>query len=359
LQKFSCNDFSDAEIIDLVKKDYLNFTLNYELHQHDLHFQNTDGVHFNLIGNGILCVTPSTSNRQNTVDVNKSTDGNTEKSIVLSCAVHGNETAPIEICNEIIRELVNAELCPKHTILFLFGNIPAMHIGERFVEENLNRLFAKGLKSKSKEGERAIELMQCVDKFFDMAKGEKLHYDLHTAIRPSKNEKFAVYPFLHGKAYSKQQLAFLSACDVNTILLSQSPTTTFSYYSSLNHGAHAFTVELGKVKPFGQNDMAQFTAVNIKLRELISNLQTNESDYADCSMDIFTVNQVINKHKDDFRLHFGDDIANFTEFKKDEILASEADTVYKAQHDGEAIVFPNANVAIGQRAILTVIPYEI
>jgi succinylglutamate desuccinylase len=203
--------------------------------------------------------------------------------------------------------------------------------------------------------------MDEVDDFFASAGAEtnRLHYDLHTAIRPSKNEKFAVYPFLHGKPYSKSQLALLSACDVNTILLSQSPTTTFSYYSSVNHGAHAFTVELGKVMPFGENDMTKFTALKATLLSLIRDISPKFAEFAKCPIEIFTVNQVINKHFDDFILHFADDTVNFASFSKGDILASETNTQYLAQYDGEAVVFPNANVAIGQRAILTVIPHEL
>ena len=38
------------------------------------------------------------------------------------------------------------------------------------------------------------------------------------------------------------------------------------------------------------------------------------------------------------------------------MLAIDGDVEVKTQQDGEAIIFPNANVAIGQRAMLTVTP---
>ncbi|MCV5533608.1 succinylglutamate desuccinylase/aspartoacylase family protein, partial [Escherichia coli] len=63
---------------------------------------------------------------------------------------------------------------------------------------------------------------------------------------------------------------FLGACGVRTNLLSASPTTTFSYYSSRQHGAHAFTVELGKVRPFGENDMTRFIETRQALQELVT-----------------------------------------------------------------------------------------
>ncbi|MFC3120425.1 succinylglutamate desuccinylase [Agaribacter flavus] len=296
------------------------------------------------------------------------------KRIILSCGIHGNETAPIEICNALIRDIYEEKLSCQHELMFVFGNLPAMQIAKRFVDENLNRLFdpeastLSGLLEEEAnqdmlnlEEHRALVLKHAVDNFFSNASSEQqlIHYDLHTAIRPSKNEKFAVYPYLHGRPYCKEQLQFLSDCGVNTILLSQTPATTFSYYSSRKFGAHAFTVELGKVKPFGENDMASFTAVTHMLAQLIKKEAVRISKYEDCPLEIFTVNQVINKTKDDFSLHFSDDAANFTAFKKGEVLASESGAEYCAEYDGEAIVFPNAQVALGQRALLTVIPCEL
>ena len=67
-----------------------------------------------------------------------------DKDIILSCAIHGNETAPIEICAELIKQLVLGQLHLQERVLFLFGNPASINIGDRFVEENLNRLFSGG-----------------------------------------------------------------------------------------------------------------------------------------------------------------------------------------------------------------------
>ena len=286
------------------------------------------------------------------------------KHIVLSSGIHGNETAPIEICDKLVHDILRDKLRVCHRVLFIFGNLPAMDIAQRFVEENMNRLFSgahsQGEGCVNTERKRAKELEQAVSEFYATAQPmeTKLHYDLHTAIRASKNEKFAVYPYLHGKLHSKGQLAFLAACGVRTILLSESPTTTFSYYSSNQHGAHAFTVELGKVQPFGKNDMSRFKEVVQSLTRLLSE-ENYAPDVTMDSLDIYRVNQVINRHENDFTLHFADDTPNFTDYPKGTLLASETGARYYAQYDGEAIVFPNAKVAIGQRALLTVIPTKL
>lgn len=281
------------------------------------------------------------------------------KRIILSCGVHGNETAPIEICDDLVKGILTGALTLAHDVLFLFGNLPAMDIAERFVEENMNRLFS-GAHSKGKglvnaERVRAKQLEEAVASFFEAGEGTRYHYDLHTAIRASKNEKFAVYPYLHERVHSKGQLAFLAACGVKTILLSESSTTTFSYFSSYQFNAHAFTVELGKVRPFGQNDMSRFEDARKAITQLIT-----QAEYAPTvdmnALDIYRVNQVINRNEEQFTLHFDDDTPNFTDYPKGTVLASEPGKEYVAEQDGEAIVFPNAKVAIGQRALLTVVP---
>ena len=304
----------------------------------------------NIIAPGIISFTPHSGS---------------DKDIVLSSGIHGNETAPIEICDALVQQILLGQLKLAQRVLFIFGNLAAMNSAQRFIDENMNRLFSgahsEAGQPNNPERQRAALIEQVVSEFYADGGTDKQrrHYDLHTAIKPSKNAKFAVYPFLHGRQWDKQQLAFLLACGINTILLSGSPTTTFSYFSSHRFDAHAFTVELGKVKPFGQNDMREFAAVNASLRALLSGEDLALKPFDNRDFLIYRVNQVINKLSPDFRLHFADDAPNFSDFPQGYLLASDGDIRYHCQHDGEAIVFPNANVATGQRAVLTVIPTTI
>lgn len=290
------------------------------------------------------------------------------KDIVLSSAIHGNETAPIEICANLIQQLILGEIKLAERVLFLFGNPASMNIGERFVEENLNRLFS-GAHSKApglvnKERQRALVLENAVREFFQdgsklSEQRERFHYDLHTAIRGSKNDKFAVYPFRHHKPWVKSQLQFLLACGINTILLSRSPTTTFSYFSSNEFGAHAFTVELGKVKPFGENDMTNFAAVTDTLTRFVTGLPLPLQEYCSDDFKLFEIDQTIDRLDENFTLHFADDVENFTDFPVGTVIATDGEQQYQIEKPGEAILFPNAGVAIGQRALLTVVPTTI
>jgi succinylglutamate desuccinylase len=296
-------------------------------------------------------------------------DKATTKDIVLSSGVHGNETAPIEICADLIQKLILGQQILAQRVLFIFGNPASMNIAERFVEENMNRLFSGGHSLDqgngdgliNKERHRALLLENTVRDFYRQgsvisANRQRYHYDLHTAIRGSKNDKFAVYPFLHGKPRNKQQLQFLQASGITTILLSHSPTTTFSYFSSNEFGAHAFTVELGKVKPFGENDMSQFSEIKQSLIKLIANQEVLYAPFDQAQFDIYEIFQIIKRNNSVFTLNFADDVENFTDFPVGFVLAKDGNEDVKVKQAGEAIIFPNAEVAIGQRALLTVVP---
>ena len=321
--------------------------------QHPEHFEQplaftlANGTQVQITGPGIIAFEPASLGT---------------KDIVLSAGVHGNETAPIEICDTFVQDILTGKVEVAHRVLFLFGNLPAMDIGERFVEENMNRLFSGAHSAApgvvNAERKRAKQLEQAVDAFFTQQAEprQRFHYDLHTAIRSSKNEKFAVYPFLHGNPHDKAQLQFLLACGINTILLSDAPTTTFSYFSSHTYGAHAFTVELGKVRPFGENDMSRFEAARVQLLNLMCGHAMDFPEYRESDFLLYRVHQTINREKDDFRLSFADDTPNFTDYPANHLLAEETGKAYYTEQDGEAIVFPNAKVAIGQRALLTVVP---
>ena len=281
--------------------------------------------------------------------------------LVLSCAVHGDETAPIEICDDLIEAIRRGELVPRQRVLFIIANPAAINLGKRFVEENMNRLFSgahsqgEGLINQERIRAKAIE--GYVARFFDSAPAgqrERLHYDLHTAIRDSQHEKFAVYPFQHGKPYKKHQLQLLGAMGVDTVLLHEGPTTTFSYFSVREFNANAFTVELGKVHPFGQNPVKNFAACRRTLAALIRGDIGDLSEFNPSHHHIYQVLRSINRTQPDFELCFADDVANFTHFAGGEALARDGDQVIEAQSPGEAVIFPNANVAIGQRALITV-----
>ena len=77
-----------------------------------------DGTRLHWLAEGALEVTPIGA-RDNGVD------------LLLSAGIHGNETAPIELLERLIRKVAAGTLKPAARVLFLFGNPEAIRRGER------------------------------------------------------------------------------------------------------------------------------------------------------------------------------------------------------------------------------------
>jgi succinylglutamate desuccinylase len=275
---------------------------------------------------------------------------------IISTAIHGNETAPIEICDEIIQEVISGKLELKYPTLFILGNPPGMNAAKRFVDYNLNRLFDGNHKNIDPcyETQRAREIEEVVHDFYQRHNtDEKRHYDLHTAIKPSKHEKFAIYPFSPNKERSIEQMNIMGLLGANVILYSTSKSTTFSYHTSANYNAHSFTVELGKVHPFGQNPIENFKKTRENLKKFLNG--TLEIGHK-LSNDIiaYQVHHSVIKETEEFDFYFPDNTENFTLFKKGEKIYKDRDTEYIADCDVR-VIFPNKNVINGQRAALLVV----
>lgn len=287
--------------------------------------------------------------------------------LVLSVGVHGNETAPIEIVSDLVSRILKQELELEVNLLVLVGNPNAMLKQERFTGFNLNRLFNGEWKNyldspaTEYEAKRARLLESEVARFYTQSGEEglgdkRVHYDLHTAIKPSLHQKFVIYPFLHERKHSEPQIKFLLDAGVDTFLFYHKPSTTFSYFSSFNFKAHGFTVELGKVKPFGENNRNDFIQFEQMLSKQLSGDYVFEPIPDISSAHLYQVKTELLKHSEMSELGFDSaNTPNFTQFNKDDLLLDAGKDSYLVEQDGEAIVFPNNKVPVGQRMGLVVI----
>lgn len=279
--------------------------------------------------------------------------------LIISVGVHGNETAPIELVNNLVQKIITNQLAVAVPLLIIFANPLAMVQQKRFVDENLNRLFSGGYKKplvdNSVEAKRAQLIEQVVESFIQHNNQDQhYHYDLHTAIRGSQHEKFAVYPYLHDRSASIEQIKFLAASAIEAVLFSNSPSGTFSYYTSHAFNADSFTVELGQVKPWGENDLTRLSALNDNLQFLI---RAEPARYAESLSTIkqYAVKAEIIKRTQQFKLLIADDIKNFTAFSAGTQLTNDENYSYTTTEE-ERIVFPNRKIEVGQRAGLLVVP---
>jgi succinylglutamate desuccinylase len=304
----------------------------------------TGGVRLRWLAEGALEVRPP-EGRDNGSD------------LLLSAGIHGNETAPIELFDELIHAIARGELQPRARILFLFGNPEAIRRGVRYVEEDVNRLFnGRHRLGGGAEALRACELERLAAAFFSLPDRYRLHYDLHTAIRGSRIEQFALYPFKEGRERSLHELARLRAAGIRAVLLQNRPSIVFSAYTCEQLGAEAFTLELGKARPFGQNRQINLAPLRARLEHLIEGNEP-ESETGLDGLQLFTVAREIIKRSNAFKLHLDEGVENFSPIEQGYVLAEDAgDARWVVEEKDARIIFPNPRVANGLRAGLLIVP---
>ncbi len=324
-----------------MKKDFLTWTRENEEYAGNLYtWKDVEGGSLKVLSTGILEFIP---HQPSTTQ------------IVYSSGIHGNETAPIEIINDIITSIENNSLKCIHHTLFIFGNPKAMNIEKRFYTENLNRLFARKLDTKEDNYEvrRAKEIINILDDFYQSTT-KKIHYDLHTAIKPSELKKFAIYPYSKENPIDPEQLGFLEKSGIDAVILSDDIATTFSYHSSSLYNAASFTLELGKVERFGENDRENFKEIEATLREILAGKYQEIREIS--KLKIFEMEVEIIKHDESFTFSFDDNLPNFSKFQDGELVSKDQSEEIRAKGNEQRIIFPNAGVEIGERAGLIIGP---
>lgn len=300
-------------------------------------------VRWHWLGDGLLALEPAAA------------DDAARASVLVSAGVHGDETAPIELLSMLVRDLASGVLPLACRLLVVLGNVPAMRAGERYLDDDLNRLFSgrHAQVPASREAPRAVQLEAAAAAFFAAAPagGVRWHIDMHTAIRASVFEQFALLPHT-GTPPTRTMVEWLGDARIAAVLLHTAKGNTYSHFTAEHCGALACTLELGKVRPFGQNDLARFAPADLAVRRLVSGAR---GDAGAALPRVFTVIDQITKQSDALELFVAADVANFTAFARGTVLAQDGDYRYTVTHDEERIVFPNPTVKPGLRAGLLVV----
>ena len=326
-------------------QSFVEFTLDQKPMVVQSHVVLGNNVRVELWDNGVLYFHPQGDSLQN--------------SLLLTAGVHGNETAPIEIIDQLVTDIFAGKIVVKHNLLIVIANPEAINAGSREVDENMNRLFSSNFThqtDQSNERHRSQRLMELSQGFFNREAVKKIHYDLHTAIRGSVYTQFAISPNAIGMSEADYQYGLLGHWGIQAILSTQQKSPTYSSFTANTCGATSFTLELGQVKPFGENDLGEFSAVIKGLARSI----VGDEDLSMIKNPVkrFSVAVEVIKHTEHFRLCFPGDTVNFTEFDIGDVLATDKGYEYIVANGGERILFPNENVAIGQRALVIIRPED-
>jgi succinylglutamate desuccinylase len=276
--------------------------------------------------------------------------------LLLSVGVHGDETAPIELLARILEDLAGRAEVLAVDLMVVLASPHAVAANQRFLDRDLNRLFRDDAPMDTPEGARAAALRNLSEAFFGKAPGRRVHLDLHSTIKPSIYPCFAVVPHAADSAEAEFLCRWLARGGLQAVLFSSLPTSTFSGYSARALGATSATVELGVRGALGGHDLSTLGEAARMLMEMLTGGLDPPAGLN--TLRRFAVAREIIRRSTDFRLNLDPGAPNFTAFPRGEIIAVDGEFRHYARGAGECIVFPNAEVAIGARAAVMIMPME-
>lgn len=276
----------------------------------------------------------------------------TTKHIIVSCGIHGDETAPLELVDKLLNDILENRQTVTERCLFIIAHPQAIIQHTRCIEENLNRLFDDKPHPETQELAIAQQLKKRVTEFYkNSAPQSRWHLDLHCSVRPSKYYSFSISPKTRHPVRSRALMEFIEQTEIEAVMLANAPASTFCWFSAEHFSAQAMTIELGHVARIGDNDLSRILSFDLALRDLIAGKTPEPQSNKPV---IYRVSRTIVRIHEDFDFRFDEAVENFTAFMHGEVFGHDGDKPLMAKNEGEAIVFPNRHVAIGQRAALMV-----
>lgn len=106
---------------------------------------------------------------------------------ILLGGIHGNEQSGIEAIQTVFQEIQQKNIPLKGNLIGLRGNLKAVQANERYIDEDLNRMWTKSRLNdiqreidKSSEADEVRELRQELDTVIRQSKADVFMMDLHT-----------------------------------------------------------------------------------------------------------------------------------------------------------------------------------
>lgn len=281
--------------------------------------------------------------------------------IMLSCGIHGDETGPIDACTALLHQLRQHRVQLRRPLLLIFGNPEAIARHQRFVDFNLNRLFGTAQvgsaqvgspQEGSTETRRARQLEQACARFAQQCRGIDWHLDLHSTIKPSHIERFALLPVTR-REYRRPWAAALGQAGFGALVRQTQRAHTFSQFSHDHFDADSFTLECGSHATNKSTD----TALVQWLQGLVEASTTAAGDVA--GLPEYRVAEAIVRRTEQFRFLIEESEPNFSEHPAGTAFYCDGVERNTGRNTGDGVfhlpgprysLFLNSKVALGQRA---------
>jgi succinylglutamate desuccinylase len=110
--------------------------------------------------------------------------------LLVVAGLHGNEPAGIPACRRVLTRLGDGRRVFRGEIAALAGNLQALALRRRYLDEDLNRIWARarpgrtGKPARSRESVEQAMLLEDVRRILERRRGEVAFLDLHTTSAP-------------------------------------------------------------------------------------------------------------------------------------------------------------------------------
>jgi succinylglutamate desuccinylase len=307
-------------------------------------YTTSDGVCMKLHHPGVLEVTPPHMDEKT-------------QHIVVSCGVHGKDAGPVELVNRIVSDIESGAQPIREHCLFIIAHLDALKHHIQFLDENLEQLFDDKPRESSKELVIADNLKVLLKSFWkETASHCRWHIDLHSTLNPSSYHTFAISPKVRHPVRPKELIDFVEFAHIDAMVLANAPSSSFSWYTADCYSARSLAIELGQSARLGQSQLESFSAFDKTLRNLCSG---DVNQHTPERTKFYRVSRTIVRMNDDFDFLFPDEVENFTAFMHGEVFGHDGDKPLMAKNEGEAVLFPDKYVSIGDQAALMVCPVTV
>jgi len=253
--------------------------------------------------------------------------------VVLGFATHGNESGTLPAAVRLQRELADGSLAHGGPLSLLIGNPEAVQAGQRFLDEDFNRVFTFDRPADSRERKRAEVVRPLLD-------AADIFLDFHQTQTPTA-QAFWTFPWDARHAAWARALAAASVGVTRKAGQSFSPGTCCLDEYVRGRGKIGLTLELGMRGTDPRQAEATYNSAR-RLLQLVDLLETNITDLAACAqseppVQWYVVTQIVQADSPLTRLRPG--YENWSDVSAGEVVGDANSPHLRAQSAG-VVLFP-------------------